>query len=212
MDRYPAMDVYFPHAREADLLGEMTRNAAAPWSAMVVDALGRVPEPGAFYFHRDVIDGAPSCTVCMRRNEPGKFVVVNIVPDEGQGGQISIEDYKSIITDFDSKVAEPAALVVGGMTAVEISVYRLEDYFSPRSVELLKQFCGAANHGDLGSHPSDQDRWMAFLVSAYDERNDVHCDVFGACLKNERIWPEHGVRQLVREFDFSMRLLKHVGR
>jgi hypothetical protein len=172
-----------------------------------------LPEDGHFYFHRDTIGDGASCTLCIRREKPGHWVVHAIVPDDGQEpNPIPVDQYKAMLSEFDSKIAEPAANDVQGMAAIEISRIRLEDYFSPKSVELLRRFCDTSNQSDLGTNLSDQEKWIAFLLSAYDERKNIHCDLFGGCLKNADWWPESGVSKLVSEYDFAMRLLKQSGR
>ena len=131
----PLMNINFPPERELDLRAEMTRRATSPWSPQEHDAFQRPPQDGFFYFHRAVVGDAPSCTVCIQRKKRGHWVVHTIVPDEGQCiSSIPLDMYKTILTTFDSEIAEPAAERVEGMTAIELSQYRLEDYFSPTAV------------------------------------------------------------------------------
>ena len=211
-EHYPAMNIHFPPAREAALHAEMQRLATGPWTPQPHDAFNRPPQDGSFYFHRAVVGDHPSCTLCIRREKDGHWIVQTIVPDEGQPHQIPLAAYKAILNEFDSQIAEPAAQLVEGMTGIELSHYRLEDYFSQNAVGLLETFCQTSNQGDLGSHPSDQEKWMRFLLAAYDDGDEVHCDVFGNCLKTAEWWPEEDIRRLVHEYDFAMRLLQQSGR
>ncbi|MEM1228066.1 MAG: hypothetical protein AAGJ40_20440 [Planctomycetota bacterium] len=209
-ERYPAMNIHFPSVREADLLSEMQRIASAPWTSQPHDTFNRPPQDGYFYFHRDVVGDHPSCTLCVRREKGGHWIVQNIVPDEDQPQQIPLDAYKTILSEFESQIAEPAADSVKGVTAIELSHYRLEDYFSRRAIGLLETFCETSN--GYGSNPSDQEKWMWFLIAAYDDGDEIPCDVFGNCLKTAKWWPEDGIPRLVREYDFSMSLLQHSGR
>ena len=204
------MNIHCPPAREGELQAEMKRLASAPWAPQGHDALGRIPQEGFFYFHREVVGEQLSCTLCIRREKDGHWIVEAIVPDEYQPQKIPLEAYKKILNEFESQIAEPAAESVEGMTGIELSQYRLEDYFSQHSVGFLETFCHSSN--GFGSHPSDQEKWMRFLIAAYDDGNEVHCDVFGNCLKTAQWWPEEGVSQLIREYDFAMRLLHQSGR
>jgi hypothetical protein len=212
MKHRPLMNVQFPPAREDELHNEMKRRAKAPWSAQPFNPFGKEPQDGNFYFHRDIVGDEPACTLCIRRDKPGHWIIHAIVPDEGQPTPIPVQQYKKILSEFDSKIAEPATNSVQGIAAVEISEFRLEDYFSPKAEELLRRFCSTSNQSDLGTHLSDQEKWIAFLLCAFDEKKEVHCDIFGDCLRNARWWPEIGVSQLVSEYDFAMRLLKQSGR
>jgi len=212
MEHYPKMDIHFPQAREEELHEEMKRLAIAPWSPQQCNPHGKPADEDSFYFHRAIVGDEPSCTVCIRRNEPGYWIVTNIVPDEGQVHQIPIEQYKKILTNFESEIANPAAVAIEGITSIEISQYRLEDYFSRESVKLLQHFCETSNQIDWGQHPSDQKKWMEFLLRVYDDNIYVHCDVFGRCLHTAGWWPEDGIQRLVSEYDFAMRLLEQSGR
>lgn len=211
-EHYQRINIHFPPARETEIHAEMKHRATSPWSPQVKDALGRPAEDGSFYFHRDVVSDEPSCTLCIRREKEGHWVVQAIVPDEGQINPIPLDVHKVILCEFESKIAEPAADCVQGMTSIELSKYRLEDYFSPQAVGLLDKFCATSNMSDLGSHPSDQEKWINFLLTAFDDGKDIHCDIFGKCLKTAGWWPEDEVWRLVNEYDFAMRLLQQSGR
>ncbi len=211
-EHFPIMDIHFPPEREKALHDEMTRRAVPPWSTQEHDALGRPTTSGSFYFHRAVVTNSPSCTVCIHRDNPGHWIINAIVPDEGQNPSIPLETYKEILREFESMIAEPSVEAVSGMCAIQLSKYRLEDYFSPHAVKLLEAFCLSSNHGDLGSHPSDQWKWISFLLAAFDDDKNIHCDIFGNCLKTAQWWPENGIADLVHEYDFAMRLLRQSGR
>jgi hypothetical protein len=211
-EHLPLMNIYFPPACESELHQAMKRRATSPWAPQENDAFDRPAEDGWYYFHREVVADQPSCTLCIAREKEGHWVVQNVVPDEGQISHIPLDTWKAILSEFESQIAEPAADAVEGLTAIEVSEYRLEDYFSPDAVGLLETFCATSNQGDLGSHPSDQEKWIRFLLAAYDDGKRTHCDVFGNCLRTAGWWPEEGIPQLVREYDFAVRLLRQSGR
>jgi hypothetical protein len=190
----------------------MSKRATAPWSPKETDAMDRAPEGGHYFFHRIRVGTAPACTLCIRREKQGHLVVFSVVPDEGETTPIPVKEYKDILNEFDCLIAGPAVEEFKGMSAMGISQYRLDDYFSPNTVKLLEAFYHSANQGDFGSHPYDQERWMNFLLSAYDDGHNENCDIFGYCLRNTNWWPEEGIRRLVTEYDFAMRLLRQSGR
>ncbi len=204
------MNIYFPPSRENELHDGMKLRATSPWAPQEHDTFNRPVKDGSCYFHRDVIGDQPSCTLCIHREKDGHWVVCNIVPDEGQIQQIPLDTYKAILGEFESQIADPATEAVKGHAAIEFSVYRLEDYFSPDCVKLLDAFCNTSN--GLGSHPSDQEMWMQFLLAAFDDGRGIHCDVFGNCLKTAAWWPEENIPKLVHEYDFAMHLLQQAGR
>ncbi|MBX3362278.1 MAG: hypothetical protein KF705_12695 [Phycisphaeraceae bacterium] len=124
------------------------------------------------------------------------------------GDHISKSQYVELLREFDERIACPATEGVGGMTSIDAEKETLTDHFSSEELRLLKLFCSSSNASDLGSHPSDQEKWMAFLIAVHRNGKNVHCDTFGACLRSERCWPEHGIDRLVSEYDFAMRLLR----
>jgi len=212
MEHLPQMHNRIPPDKEAELHEEMKRLASAPWSSQPHNPFGKPADSDRFYFHRDNVNDEPSCTLCICCKEPSHWIVVAIVPDEGQVHQIPIVQFKKILTNFESDIAEPAAETVEGITSIDMSQYRLEDYFSPEALSLLKHFCETSNQSDLGCHPSDQEKWIEFLLRVFEDNADVHCDIFGSCLHTARWWPEQGISSLVSEYDFAMRLLQQSGR
>ena len=206
MEVRPQMDIRFPAAQEAELLEVMRSNAASSdlWQLKDTDPFNRPPEEGKFYFHRDANDHEPSCTVCIRRLKEGHLIVHTITPDEN--GRIPVEQYVKILNDFDSAIAMPSAESLSGMTSIGTSKHTLHDYFSREAIRLLERFCKTSN--GYGTHPSDQEKWHDFLLYIYRNGEDVHCDVFGACLKASKMWIEDGIDSLVHEYDFTLNLLK----
>ena len=211
MQIYPLMNIRFPETSEADLIEAMKNRATPPWRWQQLEPHGNRVEEYS-YFHRDAVGSDPACTLCLYREGPGNFAVVNIVPDAHTVDRISIDQYVGILREFDRLIAEPAADGLGGITSIETDKRSLEDYFSAEAIRLLERFCSTSNASDLGSHPSDQEKWMAFLVHVYRTNTDVDCDTFGACLQAKEWWPEEDVPRLVGEYDFALRLLRQPDR
>jgi hypothetical protein len=208
MQVYPTMDIRFPENREAELIAVMRSRAASPWRWQDPAAL---PDPlgweGYQFFHRDEVLPDPPCLLCLYKKAAGTLVVINVVPDPNAVLRLSVEQYVRILGEFDTLIAEPAAEVVGGMTAIETHNRTLEDYFSVEAIRLLERFCLTSNAKSLGSHPSDQEKWLNFLICVHRTNADVSGDVFGSCLEAKHWWPEHDIPRLVDEYDFAIQLL-----
>ncbi len=206
----PLMDIRFSGSKESQLIASMRRQAEPPWGWQEYNPHGKPPEEDAFYFHRDSVDQDPPCTLCIYRKDEGHLVVHGIIPDANTtASPIAIDQYVRILREFDERIAEPAANDLGGMTTIDTAMRTLDDYFSPEAVQLLERFCAACT--PASSHPSDQKKWMAFLLCVHHDSTDVHCDTFGACLKAKEWWPEDGVDDLVSEYDFAMQLLRYAA-
>jgi hypothetical protein len=141
------------------------------------------------------------------------LVLVQIVPEGVQAGQVPVEWYVAILREFDTLIADPAATSLDGMTSIDTDKRSLADYFSPEAIRLLERFCKTSNQSDHGSHPSDQEMWIAFLLHVHrTNAEEVHCDTFGACLSAAGWWPEDHIPMLAHEYDFAMRLLRQADR
>lgn len=204
MNVYPDMDIRYPEGYEPSLAEKMVSRATGIWRKSG-SPVNRPIEDGQYFFHRDASGGIVSCIVCLNRSEPGHLVVVNIVPDK-MGDQISIDQYVTILQDFNSTIAEPAADEVGGMTSIDTSKRTLEDYYSKESLQLLEYFCKSSN--GYGSHPSDQRKWRAFLLHVHrNEKERPHGDTLGRLLAATDWFPQDGIRNLAMEYNFAMELL-----
>ena len=208
MEVKPDMDIYFPENQEVELLESMKTLAkkSTLWQWQSHDAFGRSPDNDMFYFHRDKNNSEPPCTLCIRREEPGHFVIQNIVPDASIVSEIPVELYVRILKEFDELIAEPAAEALSGLTVIGTSEHSLKDYFSREAIRLLKFFCKTSNWSS--HHPLDQKKWLAFLLYIHRNEENVHCDIFRACLRDTGWCPDNDISQLVREYDFAMQLLR----
>lgn len=205
MDVYPDMDIRYPEDAEASLAEGMASRASGLWKQSG-SPVNRPTGDGEYFFHRDTDGVIPACTVCIGRKAPGHSVVRNIVPDK-MGENIAIEQYVAVLQEFNASIAEPATEAVDGMTSIDTNKRTLEDYFSKESIELLRYFCETSN--GYGSHASDQRKWRAFLLHVHrNEKEKVHCDVFGRLLKATGWFPEDGIADLVHEYDFALELLE----
>jgi hypothetical protein len=92
-------------------------------------------------------------------------------------------------------------------TSIDTVQRSLDDYFPAEAIRLLEWFCTTSNASDGGAHPSDQMKWIAFLMHVYRTKTEVDCVTFGACLKAKGWWPEERIQTLADEYDFAMRLL-----
>jgi hypothetical protein len=208
---YPDMDIRFPEDKESTLADAMVSRARGRWEKSG-SPVNRPTGDGEYFFHRESDGGIPACTLCMSRQTPGHLVVRNIVPD-AMGDQITIEQYVTVLREFDDQIAGPAAEGLDGMTSIDTDTRTLEDYFSKDSIARLEHFCKDSNQGDLGTHLADQRKWMAFLIEVHrNEKEKVHCDVFGRLLKAKGWWPEYGIATLVSEYDFGLRLLEQADK
>jgi hypothetical protein len=203
MNVFPDMDIRFPESDEPTLAEKMDSRATGIWRKSG-SPVNRPVEDGQYFYHRDASGGIQACTVCLNRRAVGHLVVASIVPDKM--GQIPLDHYVAVLQDFNSAIAEPAAVEIGGLTSIDTSKRTLEDYFSKESISLLEYFCKSSN--GYGSHPSDQRKWRAFLLHVHRNENErTHGDTFGRLLTATDWFPQDGIRHLATEYNFAMELL-----
>jgi hypothetical protein len=208
---YPTLTIYFPESKDSELVAAMKAQAVLPWrwTDEFADGLGDARDC-YIQFHRVPLETIPPCLLSISQS-PGKFVVEHIasLAEPGIGPpKLSIDQYVRILRDFDALVAVPAAESVKGTTAMDTDRRTLEDYFSKAAIRLLQRFCETSNVSTLGSHPSDQQKWLGFLLRVHHEKAErVPCDTFGACLEAKEWWPDKDIPRLVHEYDFALELL-----
>jgi hypothetical protein len=212
MEIYPSITIHFPESKEVDLIDAMKTRATSPWRWEEDNGLPGDPGDERYVlFCRDAVGTEPPYQVWMYHNTPGELVLVNIFA-VGKQGSTPRDQNTAVLEEFEKLIAEPAAARVGGLASIEAQTRRPLDYFSPRAVQHLECFCTTSNVSTLGSHPSDQRKWVAFLLQTYRDqvanKAGVDCDTLGECLRAKGWWPEVDIPRLVQEYDLGMVLLR----
>lgn len=160
-----------------------------------------------FFFLRRAAAESPEIALAMTQ-EGCRLTIANIFPTET--GEISLDQYNSILTEFYLKFLHPASSETGVTIEVSSDERGLEEAFGWRSVALLKRFSGCANKSS--GHPADRSRWLDFIVSLH--RRSIRGGDFGL-LANwliEEGWSEKKARELVSECDLALDLLRAIDR
>lgn len=134
-----------------------------------------------------------------------RYSVTNIVPCNV--GELGIDKYNSIITDFVEKIISP--LCDSGFLTFELtkSEKDIRDLLSEPTARLLESFSRLANKSTGASHPSDQERWIKFLLKSHELNETASAtDLMQWLVEIER-WPEEQASKLVINYEFSRDLL-----
>ncbi len=155
-----------------------------------------------FFFVRRAAAESPEIALAMTQ-EGRRLTIANIFP--GEVGEISCEQYNSILTEFYLKFLHPASLETGVTIEVSSDERSLESEYGWRGVTLLKRFSGCANKSC--THPADQRRWMDFLIYLHHRPNRNYS--FGLLAKwlIEDGWTPDKKDRLISEFEFGLDLL-----
>lgn len=153
---------------------------------------------------RDPFEGIDRSALVLWEDADG-YHVSNIVPEKA--GQLSIAQYNAILQDFVARIAEPAAR--NGSFRVEVTSAKqsLDDWLDSGTADALRRFSRAANKSTGASHPSDQERWFKFLISAYRTSAHMSPGDLARWLREVENWPEDTAHELAVEYEFASALL-----
>ncbi len=143
----------------------------------------------------------------MVETSPSKLKVMNIVPD--RVGEISMDEYNEAVRDFADRVASAVskdAKISCCLTNDQGSVNELY----PESVaEALVRFSSLANKSTGAAHPSDRERWMAFIVEAHKASEPVDTFTLRGLLEQDLGWGEDFAWKLAGNYENSRELLAY---
>ena len=183
-------------------------NAVSPWryavdrEAMLAKHTGSGVD--AFAFEREDGDGVDAVGLVLWSRMEG-VEVSNIVPLKLP--RLSEHRYNNALEDFISRVAKPAADVVGYTIETTNAQQNLDDWVAHEVAEALRQFSGCANKATGSSHPQDRRRWCMFLIKAYRNRGSLDANRLERWLVEVEGWSERKAEDLVIQYDFGLKLL-----
>ena len=131
--------------------------------------------------------------------------VSNIVPTEGHS--LGVENYNEILVEFTNKFARRVA----DDLAVRCELTSDWVDFAGDLGEMAFQALVAASIFPGGTHPSDRERWMRFILTARQEELDVDLVLLARWLEAEGFTPRRA-SHLVEEYDFALKLLDFYDR
>jgi len=129
-----------------------------------------------------------------------------MVPTES--GALNYSAYNRILRDFVDRLANPAASAAGFRVETSRATQSILDWLKPDTAQLLARFSACANKSTGASHPLDQERWIAFLISAHQHGADMDAGQLARWLVEGEHWPEEEAGELALQYEFSGSLLR----
>jgi len=151
----------------------------------------------------------PAATLFLTEAGRDTLSIPNIVPRER--GRLSYGQYNGLVTDFFERFVQPHADKAGVTAELTEVQADLEHWLSHDAAEKLRRFSRVANRGTGASHPSDRQRWLEFLVTAYQEGNHLDAVTLQRWLIEIEGWPPEVACQLAVEYEFGGELIAFVG-
>ncbi len=214
------MDVY----RELQISGDPSELPSLVGSIESSLANGWVRDKQAELRAKDPVNGNGRrfCFSCEKTRErraallvlseksPGVLYVPNIIPTDGD--RLSRGEYNRIIEEFCDRFVRPLAENSGVTVDMTGAQADLETWLSPTAAEKLRRFSAMANKSTGSSHPSDQERWLDFIVTTFREGGKLDESLLRRWLLESERWPEEIASDLTSEYQFGLDLLRYAHR
>lgn len=152
-------------------------------------------------------DDLEAARLYLFQDGANSLYVSNVVPDEV--GQLTEPQYNALLAHFEQHVAGPAAQSIGAQTDLDVVDYDLAERAGVEVRDSLARFSRTANRGTGTSHPSDQERFFAFLIAAHrlpDDRRPGPTTV-GRWLVADG-WRDEMATDIAIEYEQGLALLK----
>jgi hypothetical protein len=146
-----------------------------------------------------------AATVFLIDGHDNSLSVTNIVPTEP--GALSYDQYNAILEEFHDRFAVPAAKKMGVAVEITPDEKGIGAWLSKDAVKKLQSFSSAANKSTGSAHPSDLNRWFAFLLAAHEEQSQLDSTTLSRWLVETERWGEEVASDLVIEYEFGRGLL-----
>ncbi|MCP2221702.1 hypothetical protein [Bradyrhizobium elkanii] len=196
-----------PQSKRGELREALIKTAAAPWK-QALDAehdLRRMSRgDDIIVFQREADSRLPAAGLTLWSRASG-YEITNIVPKTV--GQLTYAQYNGLLQEFERSIAKPAATIVGFVVEVSAPRQTLEEWVSPEVARALEGFSHLANKSTGSSHPSDQARWLRFLILSYRSAKKLDSDLLRRWLVEVDGWDEDHAFKLVVEYEFGLDLL-----
>jgi hypothetical protein len=138
------------------------------------------------------------------------YKVANIVPRNV--GELGIANYNTILRDFVSRVAQPAAL--NGDFEIELTSpnQTLENWLETEPADKLRRFSRLANKSTGAAHPMDRERWYAFLIATHSASKRLDSNQLARWLVEVEGWIPERAQELAIDYEFALGLLEQYDR
>lgn len=138
--------------------------------------------------------------------EHDDYKVANIVPRNV--GELGIANYNTILRDFVTRIAEPAALKGNFEIELTSADQTLEDWLDTEPADKLRRFSRLANKSTGAAHPMDRERWYAFLIAIHSASKRLDSDQLARWLVEVEGWFPERAQELAIDYEFALGLLE----
>ena len=195
-------------AQADQIFSELEKILPKDWSREIDNEERSAREVGDkfYYFSCAKSEFLEPALIALARKNDKIIYVTNIVPREF--GELSKDQYNSILMTFYNSL-KPLCKKHSIQVEITSDNQSMEDWVSEETYKNLKRFSGAANKSTGSSHPCDQERWFAFIISVL--RNDEKLDPsqLERWLVEEEGWHYDIASELAIEYEQGLSLLNY---
>lgn len=147
------------------------------------------------------------CNVWFHTNDSQTAVeLTNIVP---QGlMQLSKPEYNFIVDLFYNTFLANHIDTTGIHINITSDIKTIEEAFHPDTALKLRSFSDSANKSTGSGHPSDQKRWVDFIIAAFTNHDQVSSTELMGFLTEDLEWHSDISVNLIMEYAFGLDVLK----
>ena len=149
----------------------------------------------------------PAAMLILAQKNACTFYISNIIPISRH--QLEHVEYNSILEDFYERVFKPYAdksKLTYSLTGADAG---LERWMDKPTAELFRAFSSSGNRGTGASHPSDRERWNAFMLAAHRTKSDFDPATLARWLVEKENWSPEIAHKLALEYESGRGLLTH---
>ena len=207
MKTYRDLEIH-PQGKLDDYIAKLELNLPDGWIRNV-DSEQRIGTIAGSRYYCFTSEGRPSievATLFFLTRDDGALYVCNVVPRDKSS--LTYDEYNQIVDDFVDNVVSrlpdaDADLVLASSDTVDFKVLLGADAY-----KLLDRFAMTSNRSSGSAHPSDRDKWFAFIHHVHENDIDFGASLFKRYILEEAKWPSETGWDLVLEYEFAIGLLK----
>lgn len=209
--QYRDLIVYGGRPKFDDLAGEVERRLEAPWSRDHEMERSERLLPGGSYrvFNRAETEASPGLNLFLIADDDD-VEVANVVPTGGRD-ELTREEYNDSVAEFHGRFLADAASTLALEVRIGATDLDLSDVLDEATFRALLAFSRASNKATGSSHPSDRERWFAFILGVHGSRPELSTGDLQSWLVLDG-WSEDVVFDLISEFEFAVGLLNYAAR
>lgn len=201
--------LHLPEAQADNFFDELNNILDKNWSREIALEESSAQQAGEkfYYFSCSRSEVLEPALIAFAKKDHKIIYIANIVPKEI--GELSRDQYNVILMEFYNNFLKPLCEKHSIRVEITSDNQSIEDWVSEGTYKKLKRFSGAANKSTGSSHPCDQERWFAFIISVLQNNEKLDPGQLERWLVEEEGWHYDIASDLAIEYEQGLALLTY---